>query len=760
MTSRTDTYLPGLFAPGTGTRGAEGVSLAVSEDGIARISFDTPGEKINKLTTPTMERLDTFLTEVRANGRVRGLIFRSAKPGMFIAGADIAEIEGVMDPVEGEGKARRGQQVFQRIADLAVPTVAAIGGPCLGGGCEMALACDFRIASDGPKVQIGLPEVRLGILPGFGGTQRLPRLIGLAPALDLIVSGRTLDAKRARRVGLVDRVVPAVYLDEQAERILRQALETSPSARTPDGERRDWRASVALRPPKRPLGMRVAEKTPPGRALIAALARRKLAAKARESEYPAPFLALRAAAEGPGLGLARGLDHEARLLGELIATPTSKSLIFLFKATTAAKSDPGVTGPVPALRRISKVGVIGAGQMGAGIATACASAGTLVRMRDVSWSALSKGIASAAKTIEGERARRKIDAREAAARRAAISGTTEWSGFRAADLVIEAVVEELGAKREVFFRLEELVSESAILASNTSSIPIGDIAGGARHPERFVGLHFFNPVDRMPLVEVVVSRRTDKAVTATAVDFAKRLGKTPVVVRDAPGFLVNRLLMPYLGEALLAFEEGADVPSVDAEMRAFGMPMGPFELLDRIGLDVAAHVAGVLAAGFGERIAAPQALAKLTATGRKGFKSGSGFYRYGPGGDKRRADPEAARIAGVPGRARREEPLPGRPAGRLTPVQERLVLPMINEAAIALGEGIVRTPVDVDVAMVLGTGFPPFRGGLLRLADALGTANLVERLEILAERRGRRFTPAGHLRDLASAGRNFHPASY
>lgn len=761
MSPRTGEYLPGLFASLAENRAlAEGVSLAVSEDGIARITFDTPGEKINKLTTPVMERLDTFLTEVRANGSVRGLLFRSAKPGMFIAGADIAEIEGVVDPIEGEGKARRGQQVFQRIADLAVPTVAAIGGPCLGGGCELVLACDFRIASDAPKVRIGLPEVKLGILPGFGGSQRLPRLIGLAPALDLIVAGRTLDARRARRAGLVDRVVPAVYLDEQAERILREAIEAAPSARTPDGERRDWRASVALRPPRRPLGMRLAEKTAPGRALIATLARRKLAAKVRESDYPAPFLALRAVSEGAGLGLARGLDNEARLLGELIATPTSKSLIFLFKATTAAKSDPGVTGPVPPLRKIAKVGIIGAGQMGAGIATACASAGTLVRMRDVSWGALSKGIAAAARTIDGERKRHKIDAREASARRAAISGTTDWSGFRAADLVVEAVVEELGAKREVFFRLEELMGESAILASNTSSIPIADIASGARHPERFVGLHFFNPVDRMPLVEVVVSRRTDKAITATAVDFAKRLGKTPVVVRDAPGFLVNRLLMPYLGEALLCFEEGADVESVDADLRAFGMPMGPFELLDRIGLDVAAHVAGVLAAAFGDRLPAPQTLAKLTAAGRNGIKSGGGFYRYGSGAEKRRYDPESARIAGAPGRARREEALPGRPAGRLTQVQERLVLPMINEAAIALGEGIVRTPVDVDVAMVLGTGFPPFRGGLLRLADSLGTANLVERLEILAERRGKRFAPAGHLRDLASGGRNFHPASY
>jgi 3-hydroxyacyl-CoA dehydrogenase/enoyl-CoA hydratase/3-hydroxybutyryl-CoA epimerase len=759
MSPKTNEFLPGIFTPAPEPVSEwAGVRLDVGQDGLARITFDAPGEKVNILTTPAMERLDALLTEVRGNGAIKGLIFRSGKPKMFIAGADISEIESITDTAEGEGKARRGQQVFQRIADLDLPTVAAIDGPCLGGGCELALACDFRIASDGAKVQIGLPEVKLGILPGFGGTQRLPALIPLASALDIILAGKTLDAKRALRTGLVDRVVPSIYLDAQAEKLLLEAIAHGPAARSEDGGRRNWRSALGLKR-KAPLMARLLEATPPGRALIGRGAARALRAKVRERDYPAPYLALRATVDGRGLGLARGLDNEARLLGELIATPTSKNLIFLFNATTRAKGDSGVSGPVPPPRAIGKVGVLGAGQMGAGIAASCASAGTLVRMRDVSWEALARGMASASKVIDGQLKRRKIDARIAAERRAALSATTGWSGFRAADLVVEAVLENLDVKRDVFHRLESLVEDDAILASNTSSIPIGEIAALARRPERFIGLHFFNPVDRMPLVEVITHRGTDRTVTATVVEFAKRLGKTPVVVKDAPGFLVNRLLMPYLGEALLMFEEGGQVGAIDEEIRGFGLPMGPFELLDQIGLDVAQHVSRVLLAAFGDRFPAPTALDKLVAGGRGGVKSGSGFYRYDSGGKRLRPDPEAGRIVGV-ARARRSEELPGRPAGRLSLVQERLLLPMINEAAIALGEGIVRSPIDVDLAMVMGTGFPPFRGGLLRFADSAGTANLVERLDILAQTHGRRFAPALFLKDLARSGRNFHAAPY
>ena len=659
MSVRETSRQPVLFPPAAaGPRSpAAGIALSVGDDGFGRITFDTPREKVNILSTPTMERLDALLGEVRSNGELRGLVFRSAKPGMFIAGADVDEIEAIHDAAEGEGKARRGQQVFQRIADLAVPTVAAIGGPCLGGGCELALACDFRIASDSPKARIGLPEVRLGILPGFGGTQRLPRLVGLGAALDLILSGKTLDGRRAMRIGLADRVVPAAYLDAQAVRILTEALGRVGSPRRPDGARHDWRRALGLRP--RPaLLWRLVEASPPGRSLLGALARRRIAGKANPRDYPAPFLALASTVAGRGLGLARGLDNEARLVGELIASPTSKSLIFLFRAETAAKSDPGVSLPVPPVRAIEKAGIIGAGTMGAGIAAACAAAGTLVRLRDVSWEAVGKGIAAASKIVEGQLARRRIDAREAAARRAAISPAVDWTGFRAADLVVEAVVERLDVKREVFSRLEDLVAPEAILASNTSSIPIAEIAQAARRPERFIGMHFFNPVDRMPLVEVITHRRTDKAVTASIVAYAKTLGKTPIVVKDAPGFLVNRVLMPYLGEALLLFEEGAPVQATDAEMRAFGMPMGPFELLDRIGLDVAQHVSCVLLAAFGNRFPAPSALEKLTAEGRTGVKR-ERVLSVRSGREEARRGPERPDDRGGAGtRARRAAPGP------------------------------------------------------------------------------------------------------
>jgi 3-hydroxyacyl-CoA dehydrogenase/enoyl-CoA hydratase/3-hydroxybutyryl-CoA epimerase len=759
VTSRTDLKQPDLFSAAAEGTAPGGLRLDVRADGIAMLTFDSPGEKVNTLTTTVMESLDGRLSEIRADGTIKGVIFRSGKPGVFIAGADIDEIEGIADPGEGEGKSRRGQQVFQRIADLAVPTVAAIGGACLGGGFELALACDFRIAADSPRTDIGLPEVRLGILPGFGGTQRLPALIGMGAALELILAGKTLDARRARRARLVDRVVPEVLLDEQAARILERAWARIPAVRRTDGHRHPWRGLLGLESGPS-FAARVLEATPPGRALIGWAAGRRLARRVSPRDYPAPFQALRAVVAGPRLGLARGLDYEARLLGELITSRTSRNLVFLFRATTAAKSDPGVVGPVPPLRAVRKVGIIGAGRMGAGIAAASARAGVPVRMRDVSWDALARGVAAASAIVARDLSRGRIDPRKAASRRAAISPTAGWSGFRAADLVVEAVVERLDVKREVFARLEDLCSPEAILASNTSSIPIAEISGDARRPERFIGLHFFNPVDRMPLVEVITHRGTDRAVTASAVAFAKSLGKTSIVVRDGPGFLVNRLLMPYLGEALLVFEEGGKVEEVDGAMRGFGMPMGPFELLDTIGLDVAQHVARVLAAAFGERLPAPRTLEALTAAGRTGAAGRAGFYRYDADGKRRGADRAARRlVVSGEGRPKSREPA-GRPAGRLDAVQERLILPMIDEAALALGEGVVRTPVDVDLGMVLGTGFPPFRGGLLRFADSVGTANLVERLEALAGMHGPRFAPAGHLKDLARAGRTFHPGTY
>ncbi len=657
MSVRAGDQQPDLFSQaGAGRAEDAGMSLAIGDDAIARIEFDAPGSKVNLLTTAVMERLDALLTEVRANGSVKGLLFRSAKPGTFIAGADIDEIEGITDPGEGEGKARRGQQVFQRIADLAVPTVAAIDGACLGGGLELALACDFRVASDGPKVRIGLPEVKLGILPGFGGTQRLPALIGLSPALDLILSGAALDARRALELGVVDRVVPAVHLDAQAAGILKQAVARVPSLRAPDGGLRDWRAALGLAPRKGAAG-RLLGRTRAASWLAGLTARRRLAARVDEGRYPAAFFALRAAVAGARLGLARGLDNEARLLGELIATKTSKNLIFLHKARAEAASDPGVAGPVPPLRAISKAGVVGAGTMGAGIAAALAGAGLPVRMRDLSWERLAQGIGAGAATVERELRRGTIDPRAAAARRAAVSATTDWSGFRPAELVVEAVDERLEAKREVFARLEELCGAGAILASNTSSLTIAEIAATARRPDRIVGLHFFHPVDRTALVEVIATRATDRAVTATAVALVKRLGKTPIVVRDGPGFLVNRVLMPYLGEALLMFEEGARVEELDAELRGFGMPSGPFELLDAIGLDVAA--AGRAVPPRGVRRAGRRAAGARPADGG-GAPRAKGRERLLPVRPRRRAEGARPRS----GKNRRGGPAAPRSAAR------------------------------------------------------------------------------------------------
>lgn len=712
-----------------------GVSHRIDADGIVHVLFDPSGERVNLLTQEILRTLDRLLEELRGREDAKAVLFESAKPGTFIAGMDVEEIAAIEDAYKAAEAARYGQSIFQRIADLPQPSACAIDGTCLGGGTELALACTFRVASDDPRTRIGLPEVQLGIIPGFGGTQRLPRLIGLAASLDLILTGRQLDAKRARRAGLVDLAVPLAYLEREAVALLRRAVADRPGA-------------IRSVRRQRPFVHRLPETVGPLRRMVLARARKATSARVRQSDYPAPFRAIEAIEAAFTLPLRQGLDLEAQIVGELIPTRTSKNLIWLFKSQTALKKD---TDGIPAApRRVRRLAVIGAGIMGGGIGQLAADKGIAVRLTDIRHDALLAALQTASKVWQSQVKKGRITPREASQKMGFISPTLDHSGLTRVDLVIEAVVEDLVVKQKVLAAAEERIGERAVFASNTSSLPISDIAARALRPERVVGLHFFNPVHRMPLVEVIAGSRSSPEALATVRAFAIELGKTPVLVHDSPGFLVNRVLMLYLNEAMHLLAEGVRIEAVDAAATAFGMPLGPFALLDEVGLDTAHHVAGVLQAAFGKRIGATApVLGSMVEAGRLGMKNGKGFYLYREEGRRGRPDPAVYALAHNP--APRELPP--------ETLQERLVLSMVNEAAVCLEAGVVREPRDVDVSMVLGTGYPPFRGGLLKHADAVGLPILVDRLSRLADAHGERFRPAGLLREMVREQRSFYPGS-
>jgi 3-hydroxyacyl-CoA dehydrogenase/enoyl-CoA hydratase/3-hydroxybutyryl-CoA epimerase len=692
--------------------------------GFGVLWLDMPGSKLNVLGTPVFDELAALLERLPHRG-LSGLVVASAKPGSFVAGADVHEIWGVSDPEDGAMKAARGQAIFQRLAALPFPTLCAIDGLCLGGGTELALACTYRVASDFAKTFVGLPEVRLGILPGFGGTTRLPRLVGLPAALDLLLTGKTVDAKRAFKMGLVDDVLPKEDFVARAVRWLGARLTADAPARV-RAERRRRRAG----PPAWAL-----EGNPIGRALVLARARSSVLAETK-GHYPAPLAILDLVARVSRGPIPEALALEAQAVGRLLVTPEHKNPTALFFLTEHAKKAP----PTPQAIEVARCGVLGAGTMGGGIAQVLADAGIEARLKDLDDAAIGRGLKTAFDAYSRRVRRRRMTPAERGRRMARISGGTTWAGFGRADAVIEAVVERMDVKQAVLADAESRLPEKHVLLTNTSSLDVDEMGAKLERPELLAGLHFFNPVDRMPLVEVIAGRRSSPVAVETALALARRLGKTPVVVRNAPGFLVNRVLMPYLNEALHLFRQGVHIESLDRAMVDFGMPMGPLRLLDEIGLDVADKVSHVLGAAFGDRVDPAGVLWAMVQGGRAGRKQGLGFYRYRAG--ETTPDPAVYPLADRPDRDVIQ-------AGASAWV-ERMTLAMVNEAARCLEEGIVDTPADVDLAMVMGPGFPPFRGGLLRHADTLGALRVVERLSALERAYGLRFSPCELLRRMAA----------
>jgi 3-hydroxyacyl-CoA dehydrogenase / enoyl-CoA hydratase / 3-hydroxybutyryl-CoA epimerase len=706
----------------------------VVEDGVALVTFDLPGESVNKFTASVIAELTALLDRFEADTSITAAVLLSAKPDIWIAGADIEAFLAFRSAEDAARTSTEAQALLERVERSRVPLVCAIHGACLGGGLELALACAYRIATDHPKTVLALPEVQLGIIPGIGGTQRLPRTVGLQAALDMILTGKNVRARKALSSGLVDEMVhPSILRDIAMQR----ARDLGSGKRSRVREAHKGTASA-----------RILEDNPIGRALVFRQAREMTLKKSR-GNYPALIAAIEAVAAGYEGTRAQGYAEEARLFGEMAASAVSKELVFLFFATTSLKKDSGVSGDAPAALPMRRVGVLGTGFMGAGIAAITAQQGVPVRFKDAKHEAVLRGMSAVRDVLKESLSKKRITRQEFEDQLSLVSGTVSYEGFAGVDLVIEAVFEDLDVKHTVLRETEALLVPRAIFATNTSTIPIARIAEAASRPERVIGMHFFSPVPKMPLLEVIVTPQTAPEVITTTVAFGRRLGKTVILVNDSPGFYVNRILLPYINEAGLLLDEGVAVDAVDKAMVQFGFPVGPITLIDEVGLDIAGKSGRILADAFGARMTPSRSITAVLEAGRLGRKGKHGFYSYDEGGKKGGVDETVYDLLPT----RRE-----RTTMPVAEIQRRCMLAMANEAVRCLDEGVLRSARDGDIGAVFGIGYPPFRGGPFRWLDAQGAASVVAELRALDARFPGRFTPASGLVSMATDGRRFYPA--
>lgn len=705
------------------------MQLSFPEDDIAVITLDHPEKSANILSRSVLEELEGHLNTLESRDNLAGLILISAKPNMFIAGADLREFAASLDAPDDEivAMCRRGQSLFARLTHLSGVTVAAIDGICVGGGAELACWCDRRIVSTNEKTAIGFPEVKLGLFPGWGGTVRLPRIIGLANAVEMITGGENIDAKEACKTGLASTATAADDLLAAAINLVR--LEQQSGDYLID--RDSWRKAIDI------------SETEMGFLAITADAVIKQQTK---GHYPAPEKALEVMLQGAFVDEEAACVLEAENMAKLFGSPINAALLNVFFLTDRNKKDPGVEGEFE-LPKIASASIIGAGIMGAGIAAGNIRRDISVVITDVNRDAMIKGAESALDQAAYSRALKGPDVELAVAAGAMLTASQNDPEIAASDLIIEAVVENADIKRQVFERLEPLMNDDAILASNTSTIPITTLAESLAKPERFIGIHFFNPVPRMKLVEVIRGEKTSDVVTAAAVAYAKRLGKHPIVVNDGPGFLVNRLLFPYLHEAIELLLEGASIKDIDRAATSFGMPMGPITLYDLVGIDTAVFAGKVMAAAFPDRVTENDLLPSLVHADRLGKKKGLGFFSYLNRKKKAQPDPDFDAILKPHLREPREHTRES--------LQWRLFLPMLLEATRVIDEGIVRDVRDIDLGMIFGTGFPPFRGGLMFWADQVGAKELLARCNEFAAV-GDRFIATPLLEKLAASDGKFY----
>jgi 3-hydroxyacyl-CoA dehydrogenase / enoyl-CoA hydratase / 3-hydroxybutyryl-CoA epimerase len=694
---------------------------------VAVIWLDDRDRPVNTLSPRALDALERAIESLEDDPDLCAAVIASRKKDSFVVGADLDVLKAAETPDEAAAMSRRGHLLIRRVESLRKPLVAAIHGPALGGGLELALACDYRVATNEPATRLALPEVQLGLLPGGGGTQLLPRLVGLQEALPMLLTGKTAYPRKAKRIGLVDLLTHEHGLLPAAVAAARDLAEGR------------------LKPDRgRGLAERVVEGTSLGRKVIYRKAEEQVLSET-DGNYPAPLLILDCVRVGMEEGREQGFLAESEGFGRLVFTPQHRALVGIFRAKQKADKN-----PFEGAREVRTLGVLGAGLMGGGIAQVSAEKGMGVQLKDADldsaargkkaiWRGLQKGV---------ERGQRSEFEADTALER--VVPVADYADLAHADLVVEAVPEDLALKREVLAAVEAVTGENAIFASNTSSIPIAEIAAGARRPERVVGMHYFSPVPQRPLLEVVRQERNPEDVLATACAVGLRQGKSVIVVRDGPGFYTTRILAVYLNEALMMLEEGADADAVDRAMKAWGFPMGPFELMDFVGLDVAAKVTPVLTEHMAERDLPTSGVApRMVAADRLGQKSGRGFYHYKGTGSRAERGAFDTAVYGTFGGETRHD------LDRRS-IQERLGLLMVNEAVRCLDEGVLASASDGDLGAVFGLGFPPFRGGPFRYVDLEGPADVVERLDRLAEAHGSHFAPAEGLRARASSGEPFH----
>lgn len=712
---------------------AAAFQLSIDPDGIGRLVFDLPNEKVNKFSLPILEELEAVVDNLSQRSDIKALVFLSGKEDIFIAGADLHSFEKIFkDPSQLDGLIHTGHRIFTKISKLPFPTIAYIHGACLGGGCEFALSCTYRIGTDSSKTLIGLPEVSLGIIPGWGGTQRLPRLVGLMEAMDIILPGKAVRAPKAFKIHLIDALVPHEFKEEKIDEFVNLILS------------KEGKAKVLNRRKQHGWQHFLLQGNPLGRALVFSKAEKEIKKKTK-GHYPAPLMALKVLKETSALPLEKGLEIEANtLIKEMpLAAPVAKNLIGLFFIQEALKKETWVPEGVKPLP-IKFTAVIGAGIMGSGIAWLLSNKDYFVRMKDINTDFIGKGYGAIRSLYEENVKKKRLKASEASLKFQKIGATTDWTGFQRADIVIEAATENLDLKKKIFVEAEENISDKAILATNTSSLSVTELARTLKHPERFIGIHFFNPVNKMPLVEIVKGEKTSLEIVASSVELCKKLGKTPMVVGDCKGFLVNRIFTIGANEVFRMFDEGIPHEKLDAMMLNFGFPMPPFVLADEVGVDVLYKVSLILEDAYGQRMKGPEILQKMNDHQYFGRKVGKGFYIY-KGKDKTfnqevlkwvkpKSDSEISEIE----------------------MSDRVNLLMINEASRCLQENIISKPEYLDMALIMGVGFPPFRGGILRYADQLRLGYVVDHLKSFAQKYGERFAPCDYLLAIQQSGKTFY----
>jgi len=698
-------------------------TLQKREDGIAILTMDVPGDSMNTLKADFGDEVTAILDEIENDDAIRGVVVASGKKDSFVAGADVTMLAACNDADEAEELSTSGQRLFDRMQDMKKTFVAAIHGPALGGGLELALACHYRVCSDSPKTQLGLPEVQLGLLPGSGGTQRLPALIGIQQAMKMMLTGAPVRAKQAKKYGIVDDMVPqSILLDVAIEMANKK---------------------ISKRVLKKDMMAKALENTSFGRNILFKKAREQTLSKTL-GNYPAPMYIIDCIEAGTN-DSRKGYATEARLFGQLVMTPESKQLREIFFATTDMKKESGVDGV--AAVKVKKIGVLGGGLMGGGIAFVTATKAKVpARIKDINPNGIAGAIRYSYDILNKKVKKRFMLKTEMQKQLSLLSGCLDYSGYQNNDMVIEAVFEDVKLKQKMVADIEEHCNEHTVFASNTSSIPIAEIAAEAKRPENVVGLHYFSPVDKMPLAEVIPHAKTSDQTISTTVEFAKRQGKTPIVVKDGAGFYVNRILAPYVSEAGFMAIEGQALDSIDKALMKFGFPVGPFKLLDEVGIDVGTKIIPILKGQFGERFNAPEAFDKLLENDRKGKKNKSGFYDYDAKNAGKHIDDSVYRLLGI---------TPEKKFSADT-VVERCVLMMLNEAALCLQEEVIRNPRDGDIGAIFGIGFPPFLGGPFRYMDTLGIEHVVSRLEHYAETYSEKYQPAEILLTMCKEGKYFY----